>query len=72
VDAQSVDKPLLEKVRQICHHYRGKSPIELTIYTPKRFRITAKVDPSLSIRADLESHRKLEAVLGRGKVHFTA
>ena len=72
VDAQSVDKTLLEKVRQICQHYRGKSPIELTIYTPKRFRITAKVDPSLSIRADLESHRKLEAVLGRGKVHFTA
>ncbi|MEJ5259943.1 MAG: DNA polymerase III subunit alpha [Anaerohalosphaeraceae bacterium] len=72
IDAQTVDQALLEKIRQICLNNRGKSPIELTIYTPKRFRITARADANLSIRADLESHRKLEAVLGRGKVHFTA
>jgi DNA polymerase-3 subunit alpha len=67
---QLVSEQTLRQLREVCKTYRGKSPVELSIRTPDRFRIVAMADPGLSIRADVESYKKLESVLGRGNVHF--
>jgi hypothetical protein len=67
-----INESTLQQIRQICSRYRGKSRVELNIVTPSRFRILARADASLSVRADLDCHKKLEALLGRGKVHFGA
>ena len=72
MDAQMIDESTLQQIRQICSRYRGKSRVELNILTPARFRIFARADATLSVRADLDCHKKLEALLGRGKVHFGA
>ncbi len=72
MDAQLVSESMLRQIREICGRYRGKSQVELSIVTPGRYRILAKTDANLSVRADLECHKKLEALLGRGKVHFGA
>jgi DNA polymerase-3 subunit alpha len=72
VDTQMITESTLQQIRQICSRYRGKSRVDLNIVTPSRFRILARADASLSVRADLDCHKKLEALLGRGKVHFGA
>ena len=60
----------VKSIKSICSRYAGKSPVYVSMAMPKGIRVTAVADKKLSVRADVDLRRKLEAVVGPGKVQL--
>lgn len=60
----------MAQIRQLCQRYRGKSPIHMSLETKGGYRIQAIADKRLSVRADEEFYRRLEKLVGPGKVQL--
>ena len=63
-----VTKEKVERIKTLCETHRGKSPVHVGVQTTSGYRIVAAADRRLSVRADLDFCKKLETVVGRGKV----
>jgi DNA polymerase-3 subunit alpha len=61
----------INRIRGLCSSHRGKSPIHISVQTG-RYKIVAVADKNLSVRPDAEFYRKLEAIVGAGKVRLRA
>jgi len=59
----------INRIRGLCSSHRGKSPIHISVQTG-RYKIVAVADKNLSVRPDAEFYRKLEAIVGAGKVRL--
>jgi len=59
----------INRIRGLCNSHRGKSPIHISVQTG-RYKIVAVADKNLSVRPDAEFYRKLEAIVGAGKVRL--
>ncbi|MBE0536729.1 MAG: DNA polymerase III subunit alpha [Phycisphaerae bacterium] len=57
-------------IRNLCATHRGLSPLRITLETASGYRIRAVADTKLSVRPDEEFFKKLEAILGGGKVRL--
>ena len=60
----------MAQIRELCRRYRGKSPVHMSLETKGGYRIRAIADKRLSVRADVEFCRKLEKLVGPGKVQL--
>jgi DNA polymerase-3 subunit alpha len=58
-------------IRSVCTSHRGKSPVHVSVQTGK-YKIAAVADKTLSVRPDAEFYRKMESVVGAGKVRIRA
>ena len=65
-----VTEEKIARIRNLCETHRGKSPVHVGIQTTSGYRIVAAADRRLSVRADMDLRKKLETVVGRGKVKF--
>ncbi|HOL32119.1 MAG TPA: DNA polymerase III subunit alpha, partial [Anaerohalosphaeraceae bacterium] len=63
-----VTEEKIRKIRQLCSTHRGKSPVNISVQTPGGYQIVALADKTLNVRADVDFIRKMETVVGRGKV----
>jgi DNA polymerase-3 subunit alpha len=61
----------INRIRSLCSSHRGKSPVHVSMQTGK-YKIAAVADKSLSVRPDAEFYRKLETIVGPGKVRLRA
>jgi len=68
--AQEVTEERVSSIRSICAQYAGKSPVCVSIAMGKGIRVTAVADKKLSVRADVDFRKRLEAVVGPGKVQL--
>jgi DNA polymerase-3 subunit alpha len=59
----------INRIRGLCSSHRGKSPIHISVQTG-RYKIVAVADKNLSVRPDAEFYRKLEAIVGAGKIRL--
>lgn len=70
IDLMTIDvtEEKIRKIRHLCSTHRGKSPLSVSVQTPGGYRIVAIADKTLNVRADVDFIRKMETVVGRGKV----
>jgi DNA polymerase-3 subunit alpha len=59
----------INRIRSVCTSHRGKSPVHVSVQTGK-YKIAAVADKALSVRPDAEFYRKMESVVGAGKVRI--
>ena len=60
----------IASISEICRTHRGKSPLHVSYVSKKGHRILAAADTRLSVRADMDFHKRLEGVVGTGKVRY--
>ncbi len=70
IAAEDITEEKVSNIKSICSRFAGKSPVCVSILMPKGIRVTAIADKKLSVRADVDFRRKLEAVVGPGKVQL--
>jgi DNA polymerase-3 subunit alpha len=58
----------LERMKTLCQTHRGKSPVHVNIQTTSGFKVAAIAGKGMSVRADVDFVKKMETVVGRGKV----
>jgi DNA polymerase-3 subunit alpha len=61
----------INRIRSLCTSHRGKSPVHVSVQTGK-YKIVAVADKTLSVRPDAEFYRKMESIVGSGKVRIRA
>lgn len=61
----------INRIRSVCSSHRGKSPVHVSVQTGK-YKIVALADKTLSVKPDAEFYRKLETIVGPGKVRLKA
>jgi DNA polymerase-3 subunit alpha len=69
--SDDITEEKIARIRELCSRHRGKSPVHMSLETRSGYRIQAIADKSLSVRADVDFRRKLEKVIGPGKVQLT-
>jgi DNA polymerase-3 subunit alpha len=72
LSSHDVSEEKINRIRSLCDSHRGKSPVHISVQTPAGFRIVAVADRRLNVRPDAEFYRKLETVVGAGKVKLRA
>ncbi len=65
-----VSEGRIAKIKEVCSTHRGKSPIHVSYTSRKGHKILAVADTRLSVRADMDFHNKLQAIVGTGKVRY--
>jgi len=70
IETPDISEDMVARIRNICEKHRGKSPVHVHIKTKDNYRICAVADKKLRVRADTDCYRKLETVVGPGKVEF--
>jgi DNA polymerase-3 subunit alpha len=70
LSSYDVNEQMVERIRSLCSSCRGKSPVHLSIQTPGGYRILAAADKSFSVRPEVDFCRKLEGVVGAGRVEL--
>ncbi len=68
--SDEIDDEKINGIRGLCEKYRGRSALNFTVTIPSGYRIQAVADSRLSVRADAEFRKKLETIVGAGKVDF--
>lgn len=68
--SHEVSEEKVSRIKSLCGTHRGKSPLHVSVLTPGGFRIVAIADRSLSVRPDTDFCRKLETVVGAGKIRL--
>jgi len=68
--AEEVTEEKVSSIKDICSRYAGKSPVYVSMAMGKGIRVTAVADKKLSVRADVDFRKKLEALVGPGKVQL--
>jgi DNA polymerase-3 subunit alpha len=66
-----VTEEKINRIRSLCSGHRGKSPVHVSVQTGK-YKIVAVADKTLSVRPDAEFYRRLETIVGPGKVRLKA
>ncbi|MBN1818694.1 MAG: DNA polymerase III subunit alpha [Sedimentisphaerales bacterium] len=69
-DHQEVTEDLVRRVRSLCESHRGKSPLHVSVITPRGYRIMAVADPKLSVKPDSIFCEKLRGIVGRSHVEL--
>lgn len=72
LDSIEITEEKIGTIRSLCSANRGKSPLHLNIQTPGGYRIVAVGDRGLSVRPGVEFLRKMETVVGSGKIRLRA
>jgi DNA polymerase-3 subunit alpha len=70
--SHEIDEEKVNRIKGLCGTHRGKSPLHVSVQTSGGFRIIAVADRSLSVRPDTDFCRKLEMVVGAGKIRLRA
>ncbi len=70
IDHEWITEDKVAKLRSVCMHNRGKSPVNIITTTPAGYRICAVVNGGLKVKAGVEFKKQLEAVVGNGRVEF--
>ena len=65
-----VTEERIGRIRKICAAHRGKSTVHVQLQTNAGYRISAMADRELSVKHNEEFHRKLEDVVGVGRVRL--
>jgi DNA polymerase-3 subunit alpha len=69
--SDDITEEKITRIRELCSRHRGKSPVHMTLETRGGYRIQAIADRRMSVRADEDFCRKLEKLIGPGKVQLT-
>lgn len=65
-----VSQESVSRISKICSTHRGKSPLQVSYLSRKGHKILAVADTKHSVRADMDFHNKLQAIVGPGKVRY--
>ena len=65
-----VSEKSIKRISDICTAHRGKSPLQVSYTSKKGHKILAIADTKLNVRADMDFHKKMQAIVGTGKVRY--
>lgn len=65
-----VSEESIKRISDVCTTHRGKSPLHVSYTSKKGHKILAIANTRLSVRADMDFHKKLQAIVGPGKVRY--
>jgi DNA polymerase-3 subunit alpha len=68
--AADVTKEKVEQIKSICQHYRGNSPVFISVRTDKA-RILARTDESLFVSPDVDFCKKMKQLVGDENFQLT-
>ena len=68
--SEDVSEEKMSQIRSLCAKHKGKAGVYVSVTTQTGYRICAVADKKLSVRPDVEFCRKLESVVGPGKVEL--
>ncbi|MBN1124650.1 MAG: DNA polymerase III subunit alpha, partial [Sedimentisphaerales bacterium] len=67
---KEVTEDLIRRVRSLCESHRGKSPLHVSVTTPRGYRIRAVADARLNVKPDPVFCEKLRGIVGRSHVEL--
>jgi DNA polymerase III alpha subunit len=70
IDAMGVTAESVAKIKSICLHHKGKSPVYVAVHTDKG-RVFAAADKGLAVTPDIEFCKKIKHVAGTRSVQLT-
>ena len=70
VGTGGLEKPTLERLRDICKNHRGPRELLLRVQPPSGLRVLIRCDTALAVLPDAAFQREVEALLGEGSVEL--
>jgi len=70
INSPDVTKPNIEKIKSLCLHHKGQSPVYLTIRTPKG-RVHTEAGRKFAVKPDIEFCRQIRQIVGRKNLQLT-